>query len=216
MKRVLVSSIGLLTAAAIGFAGAKLAAPSITMDTTQLTTLQDYSKKAQKAAEDNYAMVLKTLQTDDPAPDRPIRIICDMKYKGVAATSGRTIRFSPEYVVGHTDDLGMIVHEEVHVIQGYKKYDPVWLVEGIADWVRWFHFEPEAKRPHPRKDRADARASYQTTAAFLVWASGKYDKDLVPKLHKALRDGTYVESMFKDLTGKTLDDLNAEWKATLQ
>ncbi len=215
MKRKFLLALGFALTALVALGAGSQLKPKVEMDTSQLGTLERYSAKAQKTAEDNYSMILKSLDTKDPEPGRPIRIVCDFGYKGVAATSGRTIHFSPDYVIGHTDDLGMIVHEEVHVIQGYKKYDPVWLVEGIADWVRWFHFEPKANRPKPRRDRADARASYQTTAAFLDWASNTYDKSLVPKLHKALRDGTYTEDLFKSIVGKSLDDLDAEWKSSL-
>jgi len=125
-----------------------------------------------------------------------------------------TIQVSAKYALAHPNDLGMIVHEMVHVVQSYPTYNPVWLVEGIADYVRWFFYEPVDKRPRPNLARASARDSYQTTAAFLYWAANKYNKDLVPKLNAALIAKQYKESLFKDLTGKTLDELNDEWKAS--
>ena len=122
-------------------------------------------------------------------------------------------------VAQRADDGGMIVHEMVHVVQSYKHYNdtdaPGWLVEGIADYVRWFFYEPLSVHPHPKAADADARKSYRVTAAFLFWASNRYDADLVPKLNAALQANTYTEGLFNDLTGKTLDDLNAEWKASI-
>ena len=109
----------------------------------------------------------------------------------------------------------MIVHELTHVVQAYPKYDPVWLVEGIADYVRFFHFEPEANRPHPDPKKANCRDSYRTTAAFLDWAVRRYDPDLVRKLDRALKAGTYSDDLFRQSTGKPLDQLNAEWVASL-
>lgn len=110
----------------------------------------------------------------------------------------------------------MIVHEMVHVVQSYPTYDPVWLVEGIADYVRWFFYEPVGKRPRPNPAKATARDSYQTTGAFLYWASCHYDLDLVPKLSKAFQANTYKEDLFRQFTGRTLDQLNDEWLPSLR
>jgi serine/threonine protein kinase len=40
-------------------------------------------------------------------------------------------------------------------------------------------------------------------------------KDLVKILNKALRDGVYTEGIWLAVTPKSLDELNAEWKAGL-
>lgn len=178
-----------------------------------------------KVAIDNYPLIVKTLHAEKAKMHPAVRIVVTYRYGGVAATSGSgfgdrestpTIEVSAKYALAHPDDLGMIVHEMVHVVQSYPTYDPGWLVEGIADWVRWFYYEPIDKRPHPDPAKATARDAYRTTAAFLFWASGKYDADLVPKLSAAFQANTYKESMFKDMTGKTLDELNSEWIQSLK
>lgn len=187
--------------------------------------LKELSKTYQKVARDNYALIIKSLKLENaPAPTNMVRIVVTYKYGGVAATSGSgfggektgpRIEVSAKYALAHPKDLGMIVHEMVHVVQSYPNYDPGWLVEGIADWVRWFNYEDVDKRPHPKAARAHARDAYQTTGAFLSWATGKYDADLVPKLNAALQKNVYKEDLFKEYTGKTLDELDAEWKTTL-
>lgn len=192
-----------------------LTTPPIHSDVSQLRALSAFADKAQSLATEWYPKTVDLLGEDGPPHDH-ITILMDTANTGVAGTTGATISVSTAYVVKHPDDLGMIVHELTHVVQGYPKYDPVWLVEGIADWVRWFNYEPVDKRPHPNPDRAKARASYRTTAAFLDWARGKYDKDLVKKLNKSLRDATYSEDLWKSLTGKSLDDLETEWIASLR
>jgi hypothetical protein len=53
------------------------------------------------------------------------------------------------------------------------------------------------------------------SANFLNWVSESYDKHLVEKLNAALRDGLYKEEMWKDLTGKTLQELGDAWKENL-
>ncbi len=190
--------------------------PRIINDTSQLKVLNLFSRQANATAKKWYPRIVALLGAKNSNPPSNITLVMDFNYKGVAATSGTRIAMSPEWIRKHPDDLGMVVHELTHVVQGYPKYDPVWLVEGIADWVRWFNFEPVDKRPHPNPDKATARDSYRTTGAFLDWTLHKYDKDIVKKLDAALRADTYKESLWHDLTGKTLDDLNTEWIASLK
>jgi hypothetical protein len=59
------------------------------------------------------------------------------------------ITISGKWITEHPDDLGMVIHELVHVVQGYpnSRHKAGWLVEGIADYIRWWRYEPEAPRP---------------------------------------------------------------------
>ena len=179
----------------------------------------------QKVAHDNYGLILRTLHLPLDRPSKPVKIVVTYSYTGVAATTGAgfgagpttpVIEVSAKYALAHPNDLGMIVHEMVHFVQSYPTYDPVWLVEGIADYVRWFFYEPVGKRPRPNPAKATARDSYQTTGAFLYWASCHYDLALVPKLSKAFQANAYKESLFKEYTGRTLNQLNEEWLASLR
>ncbi len=195
------------------------------VDDATKAKLEGLAKQYGEVARANFGLIIKTLQVKPAKKSKPVRIVVTYGYGGVAATSGAgfgsdpktpVIEVSAKYALAHPDDLGMIVHEMVHVVQSYPKYDPVWLVEGIADYVRWFYYEPADKRPHPNPAKVTARDSYRTTGAFLFWASNKYDVNLVPKLNAALTTNTYQESMFKDSTGKTLDELNLEWLDSLK
>jgi len=42
------------------------------------------------------------------------------------------------------------------------------------------------------------------------------DKDLIPKLNAASRQGKYTEEFWKELTGKSLTELNDEWKVAIK
>ena len=53
------------------------------------------------------------------------------------------------------------------------------------------------------------------TAAFPAYAAEKYDKDLVRKLNHVMREGNYKEEIFKELTGKTVQELDEEWRTSL-
>jgi hypothetical protein len=109
-----------------------------------------------------------------------------------------------------------MVHETVHVVQDYRDPDcPGWLVEGIADYIRFFKYEPgKIGRIDPRRARYDG--AYRQSAAFLAYVCDKYDKALVRKINARLREGRYRDEVFKELTGKTVEELGAEWKASLR
>jgi len=130
--------------------------------------LDELAKTYQKVGIDNYPLIIKTLKLEDkPKPAKNVRIVVTYGYGGVAATSGTPqgprIEVSARYALAHPDDVGLIVHEMVHVVQNYKHYNdteaPGWLVEGIADYVRWFFYEPLSAHPHPKAANADARGS---------------------------------------------------------
>ena len=122
--------------------------------------------------------------------------------------------------------LGSIVHEMVHVVQQYwgrtrlgkPRNLPGWLTEGVPDYIRWFLYEPQT-RGAELNSRSLARAkyndSYRVSANFLHWVTEKHDKKIVTKVSAALRDGTYTHEFWKTETGKTLDELNDQWKTDL-
>jgi hypothetical protein len=115
---------------------------------------------------------------------------------------------------------GSVVHEMVHVVQQYRRSRgeervPGWLVEGIPDYIRWFLYEPESKGAEitaQNIDQSHYDGSYRITANFLNWVVETHDKDIVRKLNAAAREGRYREQLWKDFTGKTVQELGAEWK----
>jgi hypothetical protein len=132
----------------------------------------------------------------------------------VAAAGGGRITGSVNYFKARPGDIGAMIHETVHVVQSYRTGGPGWLVEGIADYIRFFKYEPGklgkiSKDPH-------YNGSYRTSAAFLNFVVQKYDKHLVRKVNKGLRDGVYREEIWKTLTKKTLKELDEEWRESLK
>lgn len=50
-----------------------------------------------------------------------------------------------------------------------------------------------AGKPRPLKpERARYNGSYRVTAAFLAYLTEKYDKDIVRKLNRMMREGEYL------------------------
>jgi len=192
-------AVALVSATAFGsgtkVAGAKIPTITSSVDTSggtpdaaQIQSLKEISDKAEQTGKSYYAKIVSLLGAGKHPQASTITISFTYAYKGVAATGGD--------------------HTEVSA---------AWLTEGIADYVRWFNFEAVAKRPSPRQSRhPKATGSYQTTGAFLFWAVNIYDRNMVKKLNEAMYDGSYKPEIWTKLTGKSLEDLNTEWVATLR
>jgi hypothetical protein len=145
------------------------------------------------------------------APSRVVFVI-DPAYKGVAAASSGIIRYSPEWFAKNPEDLDVVTHESMHLVQSYKNFEPGWVTEGIADYVRYKMGVNNAAagwklpdlKPGHNYDNA-----YRITARFFVWLE-KYKKaDLVAKLNRAMTRGKYKDSFWRKQTGQELPEL---WK----
>lgn len=182
------------------------------IDVTDAPEMKAWAEKAVEICVKAYPMICEELKSDGFRPERLITMTLKKDYDGVAYASGNRIVGSVKYFSSHKDDYGAMVHETAHVVQRYRgRGNPGWLVEGVADYVRFIKYEPQSLRPI-RRDRAKYDASYRTTAAFLGYVAEKYDKDLVLKLNEAMRNGKYKEELFKEITGKTVQELGEEWK----
>lgn len=178
--------------------------------------MKEWAEKAARACEQAYAMINEELKSDGFKPRRVITMELKKDYDGVAATSGGHIWGAVKFFKEHPDDIGAMIHETVHNVQAYRGNSaPGWLVEGIADYVRFFKWEPAKPQPLTRS-RARYDGSYRITAAFLAFIVDQYDKAFVRKLNAIIREGRYKEEVFKELTGKTLLELNEEWRAGLK
>lgn len=119
--------------------------------------------------------------------------------------------------------LGCVIHELVHVVQqfGYARRvnrnpsrTPGWVTEGLADYVRWFLYEPESKGAEiTRRNLDSARhdGSYRISANFIDWVAREHDKDLLEHLNAACREGRYTDEIWKERTGKSLEELSKAW-----
>lgn len=155
--------------------------------------------------------------------------------KGVAATSGTRITANSKWLEDqlHDEALGEIVHEVVHVVQQYGggrqrnaagARPPGWLVEGIPDYIRFFQFEPQTHGADiywlkgQRTENLNYHGSYRISANFLHYVVEKYDhgRNLIAKVNAACRDRSYSDQRWAEWTGKSLTDLNEEWKAAIQ
>jgi hypothetical protein len=187
-----------------------------TVDTTDAPEMKDWIEKVARVCERQYQMIGEELKSDGFKPPKRVTMALKKDYKGVGFTSADNITGSVRYFQAHPGDIGAMVHEAVHVVQHYQGRDnPSWLVEGIADYVRFFKYEP-GKIGRIDPDRVRYNGSYRQSAAFLAYLTGKYDRELVRKINAVMREGKYKEEVFKELTGKTVQELGDEWTASLR
>jgi hypothetical protein len=218
-------------------AGASPAEPGavyrIDYDYSRTPELKDWvDKQLRPALELWYPIIVADLPSEGFTAPRHFTVTIDPDYDGVAATSDTHVVVSPKWIKSQVargplnEAVGSVVHEAVHVAQQYggaKGANPVpgWLTEGIADYIRWWKFEPAAARRPVRPTHRDGKPasytdSYQTTAAFLEYVAKNHDHEIVVKLNAIGRAGTYTPDLWKQYTGKTADELWAEFVATLK
>lgn len=170
-----------------------------------------------------YPKIVELLPSEGYEAPRKFSITFHSDMDGVAYTSGKEVHCAAPWFLAnlHGEAAGAVVHEMVHVVQQYGRArggqrNPGWLVEGLADYIRWFLYEPKNLRPKVDPQRAKYTDSYRTTGAFLDFVVEKHDANAVKKLNAAMREGKFRDALWQEYTGKTADDLWAEYVKTLK
>jgi hypothetical protein len=198
-----------------------------TIDATAAPDLKEWAEKElQPVVQQWYPKLVALLPSEGFKPRTNITLRFRTDMGGTPASAGgaginlNTAWFRKEL---NREARGSVVHEMVHVIQSYggarrnnpnATRTPGWLVEGIADYIRWYLYEPESRGAEitaRNVGRAKYDASYRVTGNFLNWVTEKYDREIVLKLNAAARRGEYREQLWKDWTGKTVQELGEEW-----
>ena len=202
----------------------------IEIDYTQAPELKDWVEKdLLPSLEKWYPIIIADLPSQGFTPPNSFSVRIESPGQGVAATSGRHVFANAQWLkqqiaLGPRNEaVGALVHEAVHVVQQYggaKGRDgvPGWMTEGIADYIRWWKFEPASARTPVRRIKrngqpASYKDSYRTTAAFLEYVAKNYDHEIVVKFNAVGRSGTYSPDLWQQYTGKTVDELWAEYIA---
>jgi hypothetical protein len=177
---------------------------TINADSSKAPDLDAWLKAEVVILKEWYPKIAAMLPTEGWTPPKSFSLTIDPSYTGVAYTSGTKVVASADYIRKRPSDTGFLVHEAVHVIQ-QNKNGPGWFIEGSADYVRYFFYEPGTIRaPSKSSNYTDG---YGTAAWFLNYVATHYDAALVQKLMDASRRGVYKDSMWTSLTGKTVDAL---------
>lgn len=147
----------------------------------------------------------------NPSAVRQVAFTIDPAYDGVAYTAGTSVVFSANWFAGYPNDIDCATHELMHVVQAYPGYDPVWLVEGIADYARYRYGLDNPGAGWRLPDYASNQNytdGYSVTARFLVWVEAKLDNyTIVNRLDARLRSNTYTPGAWNEITGYPVDQL---------
>lgn len=146
---------------------------------------------------------------------RKVTFVIDPAYTGVAATGGTVVRYNPKWFRDHPGDIDVVTHEVMHIVQSYpRRAGPGWMTEGIADYVRFkFGVDNEGanwKLPdYSTKQNFDN--AYRVTARFFVWLEKKVHPGIVKKMNTALHTQQYKPELWKELTGKSVEELWSDY-----
>ena len=140
---------------------------TVNLDYSETPHLEKWGKEAKQLLLD-WIPKVSILLEDSNFPDE-INLIFQDSDEGIAFADSNKIVVSSHWVEKHPEDIGLIVHEGVHVVQMYPNFHPGWLTEGIADYIRWHLFEEKQLDWFPMsKNENGWEDAYQVTGGFLL------------------------------------------------
>jgi Domain of Unknown Function (DUF1080)/Peptidase of plants and bacteria len=211
---------------------------SISIDTAGAPDLKEWAEqKLAPVLAEWYPKIVAMLPSDGYAAPTNFNVRI-RPGNGVAATGGTNVTANSSWLKKSNgrmepEAIGALLHEEVHVVQQYgwgrrsntnapRVRVPGWLTEGIPDYIRWFKYEPQSHGADVTwmRGRRNLKLSYdgmyRISANFLDYVVEHYDKGLITKLNAACRQHTYTDEIWKTATGKTVEELNDEWKTSVE
>jgi hypothetical protein len=203
-----------------------------TIDTSEAADLKEWAEeKLAPVLAEWYPKIVAMLPGENYSAPKAVTVSI-RPVNGVAFASGSRITANSAWLRRELNGeaLGALVHEAVHVVQQWNrggrgnsdyKRPPGWLQEGIPDYIRFFLYEPQSHGADliwlqgRRNQTLNYDGMYRISANFLNYVVEKYDpnKTLIAKVNAACREGRYTDELWAELTGKSLTDLNDEWKA---
>jgi hypothetical protein len=196
---------------------------TITFDATQAPDLRDWARQTlAPVLAEWYPKIVAMLPS--AGYTAPAHFSVTLKpMDGVAYTADNQVVANSVWLKSELgrEAVGSLIHESVHVVQQFGNHggdNPGWLVEGTADYIRWFKYEPRSHgadliwmrgRQHFSPHYND---SYRVTANFLNWVTERFDPRIVEELNAAMREGRYEESLWQRYTGRTAPELGEQWR----
>jgi len=168
--------------------------------------LKEWGETSAQLIQQWHPKIAAMLPQEGFAPPQEVRVVFKKDMDGVAHTTRNQIVIAGNWVKQHPDDTGMVIHELVHVIQAYPRGGPFWLVEGIADYIRFYKYEPQTGLRGINPDRQSYRDGYRTSAQFVAWLE-KTHPGIVQKINEAIRKHEYKNVLIREATGKNVEQL---------
>jgi len=132
----------------------------------------------------------------------------------IAYVIGNTATYRADWLIQNPEDYDVVVHEVMHIVQSYSS-SPGWITEGLADYVRHYYGVNNAATGWDLQMPAGFSYTngYGVAARFFIWVEARYDIELVEALDAAARAGSYHDVFWILQTGKSLDELWAQYVA---
>ncbi|NOW96985.1 basic secretory family protein [Mucilaginibacter sp. SG564] len=146
-----------------------------------------------------------------------VTFIVDPAYNGVAATSNDITTFSPAWFKSNPADYDVVTHEVMHIVQAYPGGVPGWLTEGLADYSRYKFGVNNANAGWSLPAWSSSQKytdSYRVTARFFAWLELHVNSSILNNLNSICHNGSYTSNTWVQLTGKTVDQLWAQYSAS--
>ncbi|WP_162550328.1 basic secretory protein-like protein [Hymenobacter nivis] len=123
-----------------------------------------------------FAVYPREAKRFNPRTLKKITFVVDPAYDGVAATGNGVATYNPAWLLKHPEDLGVVTHEVMHVVQAYPNGScPGWLTEGIADYVRYAYgvnnVRGDGSYPTTRPGKTTPTATASWPASWSGWSS---------------------------------------------
>lgn len=153
----------------------------------------------------------------NPNAAKNVTFTIDPNYGGVAATSGTNVVFSSNWLKSNPNDTDTVTHEAFHIVQAYNGSSiPGWATEGLADYARYRYGtnNPAAGWSLPNYASGQSYTdAYRVTARFFAWLELKYSPAVLENLNLKGRTNSYSSGLWAIWTGKTVDQLWADYAA---
>ncbi|HWF00634.1 MAG TPA: basic secretory protein-like protein [Caulobacteraceae bacterium] len=188
--------LGGLAAGAAFLAAGPLAAAAdaldVEVDTSQAPDLAAWGVEVQARAPHWWRTINRVLAAPGFTPPAKIFIrpspASALPPRAAAQARGEVIFVNAPYLRAHPQ-YNFIAHEMVHIVQPYGTHSPGWVVEGIADWVRYYILFPDDQERLWDPSRGDWRRGYQQAAALLDYEERVHGAGTVRALNAALHRG---------------------------
>jgi hypothetical protein len=191
--------------------GARRGRLSVVVDVSDAPETAKWAAAAKRLCEIWHPIVFDRLYPGRRPPTRTIKIIFKgPSMKGLAYTTAQnsTITISADWIKKHPDDFGMVIHELTHVVQNYPAHkvdNPFWVQEGMADYCRYYEYEPE--KPVPINWQLTYKDGYAIASAFLDWIQRNKAPNIIEQLNTRLQVGEYTHGLFDDYAHEPLKQL---------
>ena len=184
----------------------------VRLDTDQVPELNPWGEEAKQLILRWQPRICNLLPSVASEVSNHVELVINKSEKGVGGTLGNKIGISSGWIKKHPEDFGLVIHELVHVIQRYPSPKPTWVTEGIADYIRWAIYEGKEQTWFPFPDEKHGyKKGYRVAAGFLLWLESDLSPGIVKQLNTAMRQQKYTDEIFRDRSGKPLEQLWDEY-----